>query len=464
MTALLQLAKNAPDTHARIAAAVAECSKLGIEVLPPDVNASQENFSVERRPDGSMAIRFGLGVIKNVGAAAVEGIIAEREAHGPYRDIEDFCRRADLSSANSRALEHLAKAGAFDLLGGPPGPYNRATLAANAERLMALARRERELRASGQATMFDLFGAQVETPLPALDLDTLPQKREDLLAWEKELLGVYVSDHPFKSIAQEVARYATHSIADLGPELAGQSVTIAGMITRVQARATRDGRKFYLAEVEDLSGTAELMVWSDTIELTGEEAWAEGRVLVCSVEVRDRGERGVSYAVRKAAPYDAASGTAAGFAAAQWQVEVPKQRPAAPRPAGETQPPPAAPAGAANGRQQGGLRNAGPATEASRPGVTPPVEGEAVRLSITLIETDDVLADEALLKAVVDLLQKHPGNDEVRVVIRDTAGEEMEFDFPRAAATEELARSLRNLLGNRGSVRLTGGAKVAGAA
>jgi lipase chaperone LimK len=96
--------------------------------------------------------------------------------------------------------------------------------------------------------------------------------------------------------------------------------------------------------------------------------------------------------------------------------------------------------------------------------VTPPVEGEAVRLSITLIETDDVLADEALLKAVVDLLQKHPGNDEVRVVIRDTAGEEMEFDFPRAAATEELARSLRNLLGNRGSVRLTGGAKVAGAA
>ncbi|MES4792189.1 MAG: DNA polymerase III subunit alpha, partial [Chloroflexota bacterium] len=120
MTALLQLAKNAPDTHARIAAAVAECSKLGIEVLPPDVNASQENFAVERRPDGSMAIRFGLGVIKNVGSAAVEGIIAARETGGPYRTIEDFCRRAELSAANSRALEHLAKAGAFDLLGGPP--------------------------------------------------------------------------------------------------------------------------------------------------------------------------------------------------------------------------------------------------------------------------------------------------------------------------------------------------------
>ena len=96
--------------------------------------------------------------------------------------------------------------------------------------------------------------------------------------------------------------------------------------------------------------------------------------------------------------------------------------------------------------------------------MTPPVEGEAVRLAITLIETDDVLADEALLRAVVELLKQHPGRDEVRVVIRDTAGEETEFDFPRANATEELARSLRNLVGNRGTVRLTGGAKVAGAA
>ncbi|MES4792191.1 MAG: hypothetical protein C4321_03720, partial [Chloroflexota bacterium] len=82
-------------------------------------------------------------------------------------------------------------------------------------------------------------------------------------------------------------------------------------------------------------GSAELMVWSDAIELTGEEAWAEGRVLVCSVEVRDRGDRGLTYAVRKAAPYDAASGTAAGFAAAQWQVEAPKKRPGMARPGEE---------------------------------------------------------------------------------------------------------------------------------
>ncbi len=466
MTALLQLAKNAPDTHARIAAAVAECSKLGIEVLPPDVNASQDNFAVERRPDGSLAIRFGLGVIKNVGSAAVEGIIRAREEGGPYRDIEDFCRRADLSAANSRVLEHLARAGAFDLLGGPPGPYNRATLAFNAERLIGLAKRERELRESGQATMFDLFGSQVQTPLPALDLEPVPQKREDVLAWEKELLGVYVSDHPFKSIASEVGRFASHSVADLGAELAGQAVTIAGMLTRVQARSTRDGRRFYLAEIEDLTGTAELMVWSDTIELTGEEAWAEGRVLVCSVEVRDRGDRGISLSVRKAAPYDPATGTAAGFAAAQWQVaEAPRKRPAPPAPAvpgaAVAAQPAAGTAAGSNGRPPAAASANGNGSS-PRP-AEPPAEAEPARLTITLFETDDVLADEAILRGVVALLGKHPGEDEVRVIIRDTAGDETEFDFPRCEATEELARSLRNLLGARGSVRLAG-ARVAGAA
>lgn len=464
MTALLQLTRNAPDTHARIAAAVAECSKLGIEVLPPDINRSFDNFSVERRQDGSLAIRFGLGVVKNVGNAACEGIIAEREKGGIYRDIEDFCKRADLSSANSRAIEHLARAGAFDLLG------DRGTIVMNAERLVSLARKERELRESGQATMFDLFGSQVETPLPALELEPSPVRKEDMLAWEKELLGVYVSEHPFKAVAQDVARYATHTLADLTPELAGQTVSVAGLVHRVQARVTRDGRKFYVVGLEDLSASAELTVWSDTIELTGEEIWAEGRVLVCSVEVRDRGDR-INLNVRKAAAYDSAGGTVAGFVAEQWQVEAPRRRPPRPQeePRAENAPGPArngggygeAPGGT-NGRN-GGYPGTGATTEASRPGIVPPVAPENARLTITLFETEDVIADEALLKMVVSMLKDSPGSDEVRLVIRDTAGEEMEFDFPRAAASDDLARSIRSVLGNRGSVRITA-PKVAGAA
>jgi DNA polymerase-3 subunit alpha len=189
--------------HARVAPRC-RC-EAGIEVLPPDVNTSMDNFSVERRQDGSLAIRFGMGVVKNVGSAAVEGIIATREKDGPYRDIEDFCKRADLSAANSRAIEHLARCGAFDLMG-----HDRGTLVMNAERLVGLAKRERELRESGQSTMFDLFGSQVDTPLPALELEPSPARKEDMLAWEKELLGVYVSDHPFKPVATDVARFTTH--------------------------------------------------------------------------------------------------------------------------------------------------------------------------------------------------------------------------------------------------------------
>ena len=465
MTALLQLTKNSPDPHARIAAAVAECSKLGIEVLPPDINKSFDNFTVEPRQDGSLAIRFGLGVVKNVGNAACEGIIAEREKGGIYRDIEDFCKRADLSAANSRAIEHLAKAGAFDLLG------DRGTLVMNAERLVTLAKKERELRESGQSTMFDLFGSQVETPLPALELEPAPARKEDMLAWEKELLGVYVSEHPFKAVAQDVGRNASHTLADLTAELAGQTVTVAGLINRVQARVTRDGRKFYVADLEDLSGSVELTVWSDTIELTGEEIWAEGRVLVCSVEIRDRGDR-INLNVRKAAPYDAAGGAVVGFVAEQWQVEAPKRRPPRPQeePRAEGSPPSnGRPAGAnghaanGGGPRSGGYPQSGATTEASRPGVTSTVTPDTARLTITLFETEDVLADEALLKMVVSMLKDSPGRDEVRLVVRDTAGDEMEFDFPRAAATEDLARSLRSVLGNRGNVKLTS-PKLAGAA
>ncbi len=482
MTALLRLSKSAPDTHARIASAVAECAKLGIDVLPPDINMSFDNFSVEKRPDASLAIRFGLSVVKNVGSTACEGIIAEREKSGIYKDIEDFCRRADLSAANSRAIEHLAKAGAFDLIGGPPGPYNRATLALNAERLALLAKKERELKESGQSTMFDLFGSQVDTPLPTLDLEEVPARKDDMLAWEKELLGVYVSEHPFKAIAQDVGRFASHTLADLGQDLAGQVVTVAGMVSRVNARSTRDGRKFYIVDLEDLAGTAELTVWSDTIELTGEEIWAEGRVLVCSVELRDRGDR-VNLNVRKAAPYDSEAGTVVGFVAEQWQVEQPKRRPRMDEAPGGGEP--SAPPrhqngnngngyansngyrnggqGNGNGQRPGSHQHNGSTAEASRPGTAPPVNADHARLTITLFETEDVLSDEALLKTVVGMLKDHPGPDEVRLVVRDTAGEETEFDFPHCTATEDLSRSVRSLLGNRGSVRVTG-TKVAGAA
>ncbi len=460
MTAVLQMAKAAGDPYARIAAAAAECTRLGIQLLPPDINEGEENFSVERRPDGTLAIRFGLGMVKNVGAAGVEGIIAARREGGPYRDIEDFCKRADLASANTRTLEHLVKAGALDLLG------DRGTLLMNVERLMSLARRERELRDSGQSTMFDLFGSQVDTPLPALEMTPAPAKPEDMLAWEKELLGVYVSEHPFRAAAQDLAQFATHAVADLTPDIAGQTVSVAGMVNVVQRRTTRDGRKFYVVDLEDLSGNAELTVWSDVIEQTGEEMWAEGQIIIAHVEGRDRGDR-LGLNVRKAVTFDRVEGRLVGFMADQWQV--------APSPAPARKGPPGGgrarggDAGGANGNgsygrpQQPPSGPQGATTEASRPGVQPPVNGDSARLVVTLYEGEDAVGDEELLKAVARVLQRSPGNDPVRLVIHDVDGNDTEFDLPRVEVSEELARSIRSLLQARGQVQVTGN-RWAGAA
>jgi DNA polymerase-3 subunit alpha len=399
-----------------------------------------------------------------VGASAVEGIIAAREEGGPYRDIEDFCKRAGLAAVNSRALENLARAGALD------GLYpDRGTLVMNVERMLNLARRERELRESGQSTMFDLFGSQVDTPLPALELEAGPgTRREDMLAWERELLGVYMSEHPFRAAAQALGAYTTHSLSDVTMELAGQTVAVAGMVNRVQARATRDGRKFYVVDVEDLSGSAELTVWNDTIEATGEGLWAEGQVLLLSVECRERGDR-LGLSVRRAAPFNSVDGSVVGFSPEQWQAPPPRRAgprngEAPKRPNGERAPQQAN--GNGNGRSPrapapGAV--AGPAAEASRPGVQPPVSGDTARLVVTIYETEDRTADEALLRAVAGMLKDSPGKDEVRLVIHDVAGQETEFDLPRAGVNDALARSIRSVLRSSGMVSLTS-ARVAGAA
>ena len=159
MTAVLMLAQHHPTGAAqRVAEAWAECSRLGIEVLPPNVNRSKVSFALEEQEDGSLAIRFGLANIKNVGAGIVEGIIEARDEGEPFASIEDFCQRVDCRYLNKRALESMIKAGAFDCLG------ERGSLLANLDRLISIAQRAQKLRESGQATLFDIFGESAPGP------------------------------------------------------------------------------------------------------------------------------------------------------------------------------------------------------------------------------------------------------------------------------------------------------------
>ena len=160
MTALLLSHSGQQD---KVATAVADCQRMDIKVLPPDVNRSEASFSIE--DSAEPAIRFGLSDIKNVGAGAIAPIVEARKKGGPFKSIEDFCRRADLRGMNKKVMESLIKAGALDCLAG------RGALLNQIDRIMSLSQREQSLRESGQATMFDLWGATTPTPLPEMTME-----------------------------------------------------------------------------------------------------------------------------------------------------------------------------------------------------------------------------------------------------------------------------------------------------
>ena len=255
-------------------------------------------------------------------------------------------------------------------------------------------------------------------------------------------------------------------LADLSLELVGQTVRVAGMITQVTVRYTRDNRRYYLVTLEDLSGRAELAVWSDVLDISSEDTWAEGQIVLVSVECRERGDR-LNLSARRAAPWNAAEGTLVGFRPEDFQVETRRSGGRRRPPAASTPPPQPAPPAPRNGNGNGASASPPPpaaTTEAESPGVRSPVGGDS-QLVITIYETEDDVTDKALLKTVEALLGDHPGGDEVRLVIHDTDGLEQEFDWKQAAVSEELARSIEKVLAaNKGTARLARSRQLAGAA
>jgi len=266
----------------KVASAVAECRRLGISVLPPDINRSQISFSIEKGEDNTPAIRFGLAAIKNVGPGAIEPIIAERSRGGEFKSIEDLCRRSDLRGVNKRVMESLVKVGALDSLG------SRGALLQSVDRILSLAQREQRLRESGQSTMFDLWGEAMPVPLPSLDLEAADISTREKLAWEKELMGIYLSEHPFRPFVNKIDSGTL--CGQIDAELAGQTVSVAGMVASVRYLFTKDGRPFASAVLEDLDGRVEIMVWPKVYENT-RDLWQEGNILLVEGKVRLRDDR-----------------------------------------------------------------------------------------------------------------------------------------------------------------------------
>ena len=295
------------DNAEKVAAAVAECRRLGIAVLQPDVHASHLEFTVE-----GPSIRFGLLAVKNVGQGAIESIIAAREAEGPFRSFADFCNRIDLRLVNKRVLESLIKVGALNAFGHP------AQLLVALDDVLAAAQADQRERASGQISFFDLAAepSSLEAPLPAAT--EVPVRER--LRWEKELLGLYLSDHPLGEVAERIGRFVNAYSGELKDEtLDGQRVVIGGVVTGVRTIITKSRSTMAVATLEDLQGSVEVVIFPKLHEQTG-PTWQEGAILLVGGRIDHRGEE-VSLLADLVRDFDAAEAAgeeafAAEFAAA----------------------------------------------------------------------------------------------------------------------------------------------------
>jgi DNA polymerase-3 subunit alpha len=279
MTALMNTYAANTD---KIRSAIAECRRINISVLHPDINRSFSEFVIEKS-DGKEAIRFGLTSIKNVGSSAIDSIVSARK-EGDFKSIEDFCRRTDLHNVNKKVLESLIKAGAFDNLA------SRGGLLQVINQLVSLSQREQQLKESGQASMFDLWGSTAPVPLPDLAIGNIDAPLKEKLEWERDLLGIYFSEHPFASVASKLSNSTTALCGHINEELVGETVVTAGVVNSIRQLYTKDKRPFIIANLEDLEGNIEVTVWSEIYEQT-KQLWQEGEILLLEGRVKMRDDR-----------------------------------------------------------------------------------------------------------------------------------------------------------------------------
>lgn len=249
MTALLSVTQN---DSAKVALYVADCRRMGIEVAPPDVNISGWDFTIEDHPDSSSTIRFGLGAVKNVGHGPVDAILAGRDGV-PFTDLNDFVNRVDMRQVGKRALECLIKVGAMDSFG------TRQALLEGLDLIVSVSASYFRAREMGQMSLFgEHTGVVQDIHLPKTFSEI---GRRELLNWERELIGLYVSDHPLNPVMRDLTQVVTHyssQLADVGQD---ERVRVAGLIIRIRHHQSRAGKPMGFVTLEDLQGTIDLVIF-----------------------------------------------------------------------------------------------------------------------------------------------------------------------------------------------------------
>ncbi|MGC8857024.1 MAG: DNA polymerase III subunit alpha, partial [Anaerolineae bacterium] len=250
MSSLMSVTRNETE---KVALYIADARSMGVPVLPPEVNASHWDFTIEDLPEGP-AIRFGFGAIKNVGEGAVNAILSAR-GNQPFKDLNDFARRVDLRAVGRRALECLIKVGALDRFG------NRAALLAAIERIISISTSHFRAAQAGQLSLFGETTGVTETiALP----ETTEIDRREMLNWERELIGLYISDHPLTPYQPTLVKLVTHFSGQLAEAAHEEKVRVAGLITSIRPYQTKTGKPMGFVTLEDIQGNIELVLFSRT--------------------------------------------------------------------------------------------------------------------------------------------------------------------------------------------------------
>jgi len=259
----------------RVGFLIEECKKMGIEVLPPDINESWRNFTAI---PGKKQIRFGLLAIKNVGVNFVETLVQERKERGSYQSMEDFLLRINSKDLNKKSLESLIKTGVFDKFS------ERNLLLSNLENLLEFNRENQRTKFVGQKGLFDKFSFKSKIKLQK----TRPASKSEKLAWEKELLGLFVSSHPLEDFKHIFEKKIT-KISELNshPNKNNHLVKIGGIISKIKKIITRNGRPMLFMNVEDLSDKIEVIVFPGAIE-RNPRAFQENKIVFVSGKLDNR--------------------------------------------------------------------------------------------------------------------------------------------------------------------------------
>src|SRR5437870_3811837 len=388
------LLSNEINNTDKISTFVGECKRMGIPILPPDINrsglkftpetvavaaATESEIDAQRAPLQNNAIRYGLAAIKNVGEAAMQMSIQERERAGEYTSLEDFCGRIGTRIANRKMLESLIKAGAFDFVG-----RDRAELFACIDESLSCAAAAQRDRTVGQVSLFDEATHAATTKKRVVT----PWSDHERLSYEKELLGFYVSGHPLDAYADLLATKNYQPIGSLGELDDRSQFRIGGAIVQVEKKFTRrEGKPFAVVWVEDRTGTLEVVVWNDVYVVVS-EILVPGRVVEVRGTIDTRGD---------------------SLRATAQKIRVPS-------------------ANKANGASNG---NAGLSEATARPERSTSAESEpAVLLQFSPATTKEELRE------VRELLASSPGRRRVQLLFDRPSGEPLRVDAGAALCVE----------------------------